>query len=344
MVRRYTFFPVVFTLVAGLACWSNLQKSGKIFHAFHSGELNEPTVSTNDLVTKKRQELLEVLDRIITYEHYYTEIYGHYTKLLPRIGVAVPVAIADQYDIRIVEASSNHLLLTAYSEINGKTVDVVSVDQGWNVRANFDLPNPREEHLQAQARKHLRYLSKWLAKSYSSRSALASSAVAMGALPEEQALYRGYFEYQILDKGKKSILAEGVKAPVTGVKIEFDGDFEVTSAPEISDFDVVFGAPASHLEEEAALAQIIFEGEMGRYATSWTELAKIGHFRFDGLDQEGHERDLLTSEVAIKKLLKNSTSSDESDLSRKIASDLVIEPIGSNESSDLNRLQEHPGN
>ena len=98
-------------------------------------------------------------------------------------------------------------------------------------------------------------------------------------------VFKGFFKYLVKSDSKNEpvVLAQGLRPPVEGVRIELESSSTVDqNLPQ-------FAAPRTgqHLSEtvnsvddEAYLAQMIFRGEMGRYARSWTELSQITHFRF----------------------------------------------------------------
>lgn len=247
-----------------------------------------------------RQELLEVLDRVVTYEHYYRSVYGHYTKFLGRVGVWIPRNVQDAYEIRVVEASADRLLVTAVSEHGGRTSDMASIDQDFRLRSNFGFPGVRPDYLKIHAHKHLRALRQ----------------TSRGNTVSEVGLFQGYFQYST-DRdsaGKRVLRADGVKAPVMGMRLELDeSEIDWTSSEEtalggglpgtsvahashsekgnLSQDLVLPASPPSHAGmttlEEAYLAQRIFQGEMGRFARTWEELMMVADFRFEDQDLYG---------------------------------------------------------
>ncbi|MCM2322067.1 MAG: hypothetical protein NDJ90_02280 [Oligoflexia bacterium] len=286
MLQRYSFFVLFGLLTSGLAWWSR-----SVEPSVGAGErvpaaavVKRPEVS-NASLEPQRRELLEVLDRIVAYEHYYHSVYGHFTKLLHRIGSSIPRSVGSIYEIRVIEATQERLLINALSEIDGKVSDIVSVDQDFKVHSSFPLPQPRAEFLRYRASRQLRQL--WEAPS--------------GQVFEEQGVFRGFFRFEIrrdsLDR--KVAFAVGTRHPVLGLQLEYGPQQAeqdriegtelaadlITDLGEYSDRPQGTGQRSTGAvmssSEEAILAQRIFRGEVGRYAKSWGELSKIVSFEFD---------------------------------------------------------------
>lgn len=255
-------------LLGGLTWWSSHiedSKKVRVSELPQGQELN------------RRLDLVEALDRVVTYEHYYHSVYGHFTKLLYRIGYSPPHHVSDYYDVRVAEASRDRLLVTAVSEEDGRGLEIISVDQDYQVHANFALPAPRADYLKVKAMKHLR---------------------ALASLPKfqavtEQGVFKEYFQYvtQGDSKGQKVVSALGIRAPVLGMRLELSdsdpGRFEASE--HLSQFGQMSSLNSSNLGQEAYLAQKIYLGETGRYASSWLELSQMVHFQFEGRDQFGAE-------------------------------------------------------
>jgi hypothetical protein len=270
------------TFLAGLAWWSRYVESS----VPHEAELQTVQERAGKISDSKRRELLELLDRIVAYEHYYRSVYGHFTKFISRIGYVLPRAVTDYFEIRVVEASSDRLLITALSEIDGKTVDLISIDHEYQLHSNFAVPLPRPEFLRAHAMKHLRVLRE----------------ADENRLPEEHGIFTGYFRFEVKrdSKDRKIAFASGLKPPVSGVELELgidaggndlllsalEEDLDDPSLPRRTGQQQALGNVMSTLEE-AYLAQRIFRGEIGRSAKSWTELSRIANFRFEGKAQYG---------------------------------------------------------
>ena len=223
----------------------------------------------------------------MAYEHYYRSVYGHFTKLVSRLGYPLPAGLSDIYDVRVSEASHDRLVISALSELDGRTKDMISIDQNYEVRASFAVPAPRPEYLKGLAFKQLRAL----------RDSPTEKTVA------EQGVYRGFFRFdQKLDSQDRKLgYAVGVKVPVIGVELELGADDQEIARSEDPDSSALgvgtaaggtgqkpVGNVMSTLEE-AYLAQRIFHAEVGRYAKNWSELSKIASFRFEDKAQFGQE-------------------------------------------------------
>lgn len=335
MGGRISFILVFPLLLVILAIWTHrVEQEGVGRHA-----MSELTPSAQDPgVITQRRELVEALDRIVSYENYYRNVYGHYTQLLSRAGVSIPPRLNGIFDIRVSDASAERLLVTAFSEVRGQVVDLVSIDQNCDLRANFPIPTPRPDYLRAQAYRQLRNL----------RGASDSTHVA------ESGVFRGYFRYEVRrdSVNQKTAFAVGIRPPVVGLQLEFGATQAAAFAEEKDGLPMdltaeflngtgwgdltagVTGQKASEglmsSTEETYLAQRIFLGEMGRYAKNWSELSRIAHFRFEGQDllstpgvpkPSPENRQLAEVKSSV---LKNQDASRKSILT---PSGLEIEPI-----------------
>lgn len=284
MLQRISFLFILSSLLAGLAFWSRHLEAVSAPQGEVRAQVHRQSEQTLQLQSSRRREVVEVLDRVVAFQHYYRSVYGHFTKLLNRIGYTIPPGVLSAYDIRVAEASSERLLITAISEIDGRAADVISIDQDFEVRSNISLPMPRPEYLRAQALKHLR--------------TLREAPAGQGA--EEQGVYRGFFRFEVRkdSQDRRIAFAVGVRPPVVGLQLE-QGEGEGDSALPMDFAEVpVSEAPAtgqrsvgnvmSSMEEEL-LAQRIFLGEVGRYARTWSELTKIAHFKGAGRDEQEPE-------------------------------------------------------
>jgi hypothetical protein len=261
MARRYSFLILFLAVLAPLAWWSDQVRG---FQA----PAGLSTAGDLALENTRRLELLEVLDRLVAYQHYYRSVYGHYTQRLSRLGYAIPEQVAEAYDVRIASASRSRLMITAFSEIQGRVRDRITIDQDYQIQANFVVPEPRVEHLRTVALRHLR------------ASREAPSGRPLDSITEDRGLFKGYFRYELG-------MAIGVKAPVLGMRIDLEAD-----SPEVAEGAKTGQKPVASVMstlEEAYLAQKIFRGEMGRYARNWSELSKIASFRFEDKAQWGQD-------------------------------------------------------
>ena len=316
MFQRYSFFPIFLFLLAGLQWWAHRVES--LTHVDPPPILAIPGVGPSkdtgkrvQIETSKRLDLVEALERIVAYEHYYRSVYGHFTKLVNRVGFKVPRTIGSLYDIRVVDATKDRLLVNAFSEVDGKTDDMLSIDQDYEVRANFTVPSPRAEYLRISALKHLRALY----------------GAPKGQMSGEEGVFKDFFRYEVKDEDDKRVaFAVGVRAPVQGMQLEISSN---NSQAENAYLDILSEDPSNNFSElapsltgqwsqgnegtleEAYLAQRIFRGETGRYAKNWLELSKITGFKFADKDRWGgdavpfgdtgeiHEIDIPDSQLGV---------------------------------------------
>jgi|GEM_PF-4439650 len=287
MRLRYSFAVFLLLLVSGLGWWANFvfiatpvsSHRMRSFFVFSSEEPQRPDLVQGQIL---KRDLFEFLDRLVTYELYYRSLYGRFTKMVSRVGVSIPQKISKHYEIQVIEATSDRLLIRAFSEADHGVVEQVSINENYEVEANFNLPSPRTEYLRVQAMKQLRQL----------RSALQWQDL------EERGVFKGYFKYEVRkdSENRKVAFAIGLRPPVAGLQLEFgpnQGDDWVYAEDLALIFDNFFdpsivSAPAQGTqgdvmssEERERLAQKIFYGEMGRYAKTLSELSKIANFHFD---------------------------------------------------------------
>lgn len=314
MLEKYSFVPIFTCLIGGVAWWS-AQVGPSAQNGFGSVQ---PGDKRNVTQVAHRRELVEFLDRLVSYERYYHSVYGHYTKTIQKTGLLIPRSISASYDIRVTDATESRVLITAAAVgPSDSLADLASINQDYNFQSNFRLPPPRPSYLKAHAFKQLRLLKE----------------APVGQSVEEQGVYRGYFKFSVRVeeddpsvpvKGSllRKVSARGVKPPVAGVFLELnnksltttgaDLELELSLLAEPEELaDVQTGQAADSLvaegnvEEEAKLAQRIFRGEIGRSAKSWSELSKIAHFNFEGKDKNG---ELLGSTDAQRKVQRATSS------------------------------------
>lgn len=269
MARKYSFLILFIAALAPLAWWSDQVRTIQAAPTPVTPEATEG-------LTQQRRELLEAMDRLVAYEHYYRSVYGHFTVRLSRLGYLLPLQLTEVYDIHVSEAFRGRLVISAVSETHGQIRDRISVDQSYKVSANFTIPPPRPEYLKALALRQLRVIQ----DAPVGRSML---------LLEDRGVFSGYFKYGVRRdvRDKKIVTAEGLKSPVAGLYLELGNEsLELAESHQVG--QKASSSVMSTLEE-AYLAQRIFRGEMGRYAKSWSELSKIAAFRFEDRDQFGHE-------------------------------------------------------
>lgn len=291
MLQRYTFIVFLSVLISGLGWWSNYFESA-LFQSLRSksegrgrvpAELAGTANAAGDsfvLEASQRRELLEVLDRMVAYQHYYHSVYGTFTRLPQKTGYDVPRSVASRYEIRVTEATPDRLLVTASSEVGGRAVDLASIDQDYRVQANFALPLPRPEYLRSAAYRHLRALRE----------------LPKGQIIEEQGVFKGFFRFEVKQDSndQKGAFAVGIRPPVLGMQLEYgpsrgsastrDGlslDVQSPDYEDYQDHQATGQQPRAQVLEDVEqrhLAQAIFRGEVGRYARDLAELSRIAGF------------------------------------------------------------------
>jgi hypothetical protein len=323
MKQNFSFAVLIVLLLSGLGWWgkgiegatSSVKSSASAVSLPASGVADVQSNSSNS-----QREVLEALDHLVSYELYYRSVYGRFTKILSRVGFVIPRELAQLYEIRVSEATEDRLLVTAFSEVGGRLLDQVSINQDFEVRANFRIPAPRLEFLRARAMKHLRVL----------RDALP------GQIVSEKGVFKDYFRYEVRTDANehKVAFAVGIRPPVIGLQLEYGSSQNATVAQnsELEDFmlpsldaqDLDTGAVNAAMTgqrsagnvmtpgEEAYLAQKIFQGEMGRHAKTLTELSRIVNFQFKDKKNQLLNSDELNQEAE-----------------RQPAGNLVIEPVDS---------------
>lgn len=320
MVRQYSFILILVCWITGLGWWANRVESASepstIAQLPETWRENEAGATSD-----RRIEVIELLDRIVAYEHYYRSVYGHFTQILNRVGMSVPASVSSQYAVTVVEAAGDRLLVTAVSELGGKVADQISIDQDFRLRANFSLPPPRPDYLKALALKQLRQL----------RDAPE------GRTPVETGVFRDYFRYDVRNdaNSRRVAFAVGVRPPVVGLQLELapgagglleSSSIEATLALEENRTGQKSRGDIQHALEQAYLAQQIFRGEMGRYARSWGELSQIADFRFEGRNSIGdgevpfRDGELSIQEIDISKWDRDPAGAEN-------GRDLIVEPI-----------------
>jgi hypothetical protein len=253
MVRRFLFLIIIFFSFSGLAWWSNELRYHKDTSAIDSPEK-----------TALRQQLVEILDRLAVYQHYYKANFGRFTKILSRLGLQIPAELKAVYDFRVSEATTSSFQIMAISEASPREsahqIEIASVNEAFRFQSNFEMPEPRVEFLKSNAKKVLRQL-------LSTRRPV-----------KESAIFSGYFKYDIKkDSDMNDVaVATGIKFPVANSQVslamfEREGDSKDSSI----NFELS-GRP----KEEVELALTVFRGETGRVAQNWFELEQVAKPEF----------------------------------------------------------------
>lgn len=222
MFQRFLFIPIFSLILLGLSLWSHHVRSSVRMDA---AEIQKSEFSED---ARRRTELVEFLERIVLYEHYYHTAYGHYSHLMSQIGINIPSALSEHYEIRIVEANTDKLLISAFSTGMNHYKDIISVDHNYQIHSNFNLPPPRAAYLKANAYRFL--------KSMKAKPSIQNFS--------ENAIFKGYFKYseKSNSNGERIFIVEGKKPPVEGIYLELsenslDADLNSELALEVESFD-----------------------------------------------------------------------------------------------------------
>ncbi len=320
MFRQYLFLPLIFALLAGLK-WLSYAES------MNPRSVTMAQVGASDPSRLGvRQDLMEDLDRIVSYEHYYHSLHGRFTLLLNRIGFPLSSSVIAEYDIRVSVATADFLLINAIAEKDGKMLELVSIDQDFRVHSSFPLPEPRRQFLVAQAMKRLRVLR----------------STPQGEVAAEPGIYQGYFQYSLKTASDQDqhAYAIGLKPPVQGEKIELHtaNDEEMALALESilagdasGDSE---GASLDRFREQEYLAQRIFLGETGRFPRDREELGRVTRF------QLAPERDPAFTRLTMEPI--GTESQGFPDSSREEGALSLVAPTGRREKSQQGGLEIEP--
>lgn len=285
MKNNFSFAILMVLLLGGLGWWGRMVEGPGAWARASSSEQGRSVES--------KRKVLEVLDQLVTYELYYRSVYGRFTKIVSRLGLSIPHDVSKSFEINVAEVSDDRLVVTAFSEINGRTMDEISIDQDYQVHSNFKIPLPRPDYLRAQAIRHLRFLRNADSKKGGS----------------ERGIFKDYFKYDVRNdsEGHRVAFAVGIRPPVVGLQMEYGASQVVEEMAKAEDDPVpplaldlndlvahegnslmypgsrtgqISAEDVMSPYEEAHLAQTIFHGEMGREARNLTELSRISHFEF----------------------------------------------------------------
>jgi hypothetical protein len=174
---------------------------------------------------RARQQLVELLDRVVFEQHIFRSLEGRFTSDLTRLNVSLPLSVLTGYDIRVEEATRDRLRISARilpsqasegvsdgtnqsplsNQWEGEIQDSISVNEKFDVLASFPIPPPRATYLREHAMRHLQ----------------AVRAAPRGQIPAEQGIYRGFFRFEIAAEDHTGY-GLGVRAPVLGVRFDLN--------------------------------------------------------------------------------------------------------------------------
>jgi hypothetical protein len=245
-----------------------------------------------------RQMLMEALDRLVRYQHYFHDINGRYTRDLSRLSVPPRLASGDfeqlrrYYEVSVIETQPKRFLLLATGV---KNTDRVTIDESHRLNANFVVPPPTRAYLLEEADRLL--------------------GLRAQGVDTQEGVFSQYWQ---ITRGTDELgwVALGVRQPVMGERREFEGDralatiFQEVServkskmnggpapastgpampaditgsldSPGESLFKEVL-APTDVQEwlESARLAQHVHKREHGHFAKRWEQLDSVSDYHF----------------------------------------------------------------
>jgi hypothetical protein len=250
-----------------------------------------------------RQTLIEALDRLVRYQHYFHDIHGRFTRDIARLSLPARLASGDletlrrHYEISVIEVQPKRFLLMATGV---KNTDRVTVDESARLNANFVVPPPTKAYLLEEADRML-------------------GLRALG-VPAQEGIYASYWQVEKAPEGTDWV-AIGTRRPVLGERRELEGDRALASIfaavservkTKMGGVTTVFGEKKPQTAEEAEaeaeaelagpkpilfkdvlqpsdvqewletarLAQHVHMREHGRYAKKWEQLDNVSDYHF----------------------------------------------------------------
>ncbi|NUM89347.1 MAG: hypothetical protein HUU37_09100 [Bdellovibrionales bacterium] len=268
---------VMAVLVAGL--WVPVERKPAAFSAALSAAE----------ATDVRRALVEALDTIVRYEHYYREIHGRFTPDLARLGLPRFTAsgsiddVRERFDVDVRVIGASRFVVEARA-----SAERAIIDEGHRLRANFLLPPPSRLFLFEEADRQIR-------ASYQGRSReggvyarywrIEAGGVAVGV--REPVLGERHTWLESVGEGREpASLFAGVSSKLRAMAM---------SAPlQRREFS---SAEVTRWLRNAQLAQHIHRRERGRFARRWQELDAVTQFGLSGLEQESANLRLLPIET-----------------------------------------------
>ena len=164
-----------------------------------------------------RRKMLELLDQLVRSEWAYQKKTGRFTHLLSKVPHFFFSPADFEFEVRVLEARADQLLVGAFSESSEGLSDQAWVNERYELRANFLLPQPSPDYLKSVALEYLQSLEN-----------SSASLSQMSFTQDEPTVFKRYFQYQLTHdsngqnwSGPKTIKAWGVKPPVEGLVLEW---------------------------------------------------------------------------------------------------------------------------
>lgn len=255
------------------------------------------------LQQENRQMLVEALDRLVRYQHYFHDIHGRFTRDVARLSLPARLASGDletlrrNYEISVIEVQPKRFLLLATGV---KNTDRVTVDESSRLNANFVVPPPTKAYLLEEADRLLGLRALGLSPQegiYSSYWQVAQAAdgtdwVAIGVrqpvlgerreLEGDRALASIFAAVSERVKTKMGGVTTvfGEKKPQTAEEAEAEAEAELAGPKPILFKDVLLPQDVQEWLETARLAQHVHMRELGRYAKKWEQLDNVSNYHF----------------------------------------------------------------
>lgn len=130
MFQRYVSILSLATLLICLIWWADK----------HSIKLAQHNTLLSTSPTPQRNEVIETLQKFAHAEHQFKNTHGHFTRIPSKLDLTLSTRLTERYAIFIQEASVDKFLISAISEKNGETDEFVSINQDFQLQANFSIP------------------------------------------------------------------------------------------------------------------------------------------------------------------------------------------------------------
>jgi len=253
---------------------------------------------------ESRQLLVEALDRLVRYQHYFHDIHGRFTRDIARLSLPNRLASGDleqlrrNFEISVIEVQPKRFLLLATGV---SSADRVTVDESHRLNANFVVPPPTRAYLLEEADRMLNLKAQ--------------------GMPPQDGIYSSYWQLEKAPEDQ-SWVAMGVRQPVVGERRDFQGERALASifaavservkmkmggvatapqesekaqtaeeaeaqalaeleAPKANMFkEVLAASDVQEWLERARLAQHVHMRELGRYARKWENLDVVSDYHF----------------------------------------------------------------
>ncbi|OFZ19739.1 MAG: hypothetical protein A2X94_16945 [Bdellovibrionales bacterium GWB1_55_8] len=137
MFQRYSSVILLASLISALAWWSNPATYS------NAGFTADPLVNGRSefkSLSLDRQELIDSLKQLVLAEHRYRAVNGNFTRILAKLDSGVSRDISKRFGFSIDIASPDHVQISGFSEVDGKTTDLASLNEDFELRASFQIP------------------------------------------------------------------------------------------------------------------------------------------------------------------------------------------------------------